>query len=142
VVQNPEHDLEAPEHDLEAPERHAERTGVDVLPVTDARYAARLRAHMDVVLQEVGVIGHWQRPIVVEMRLSSVERKRIGGPCWSWSCESSDEYLLNSNDRLGHCIWLGVLFHAEAKNLCGQSQLRGFLDVRGGGVGGDVPGKV
>jgi len=54
-----------PEHGLEAPERHAERTDGGVLPVADARDAARLRAHVDVVLEEVGVVGH-QRPTAGE----------------------------------------------------------------------------
>ena len=49
-----------PEHGLETSEGHSKWANLSVLPVADTSELTRVRVHVDVVLQEVNVVGyHW-----------------------------------------------------------------------------------
>ena len=138
-----------PERGLEAPERHAERTDSSVLPVADARDAARLRAHVDIILQEVGVVGN-QPPTAVEeareLRDEIVQRraKTLRQPLLE--CLEVRQVLAIQ------CDAVGTLHRARRLVPCrGEMSVRAksaalFFNVGGGDVGDvggdDVPSKV
>ena len=54
-----------PEHGLEPPERHTKRTNIGIPPVAYASNGARVWVHVDVILQEVSVVGH-EWPILIK----------------------------------------------------------------------------
>ena len=54
-----------PKHDLEPSQRHPKRTNLGASPVTDALNPPRGFIHVDVVLEEIGVVRH-ERPTLGE----------------------------------------------------------------------------
>lgn len=56
--------LPDPEHSLEPPQRHAKGIDLGVPPVADTHDGARVGIHVNIVLEEVGVVWH-QGPVLI-----------------------------------------------------------------------------
>lgn len=67
-----------PKHSLESPQGHAKGTRLGIPPVADPYDDARVRIYVDVVLEEVSVVGH-QWPVLItdtrELGYQGIQRR-------------------------------------------------------------------